>query len=152
LESLGKTFRHDQTNTENHFTRNRIRNDLLPLLREKFNPQVDEAVCRLAMLAAEQESILAELLDGLIETALLEQSPDRVVLDVLVLQHLSPPVIREILIRTWKRQHFPQREMNYEQWSALAELFQTSGKRLDLPGGISAERTQNRFVIVRNGE
>jgi tRNA(Ile)-lysidine synthase len=149
LESLGKTFRHDKTNSENHFTRNRIRNRLLPMLREEFNPQVDESVCRLATLAAEHESVLSELLDGLIESALVEHSSSRVVLDVLQLQHCSLAVLREMVIRIWKRQGFPQREMDYFQWSALAKLLYTPGQRLDFPGGISAERTQNRFTITR---
>jgi tRNA(Ile)-lysidine synthase len=150
LESHGKTYRIDKTNFENQFTRNRIRNELLPMLREKINPQIDEAVCRLAMLATEHESVLAELIDGLIETVLLERSPDRIVLDVLPLQHFSLPVLREVLIRVWKRQNFPQREMDYQQWSVLAELLQTPDKRLDFPGGILAERTQNRFIITGN--
>jgi len=149
LESLGKTFRSDQTNFENQFTRNRIRNHLLPMLREEFNPQIDKAVCRLATLAAEHESVLTELLDTLIDSALVEQLPNRIVLDVLPLQHCSLPVLREMLIRVWKRHHFSQREMDYDQWSALAELFRMSGKRLDFPGGMSAERTQNRFVVMK---
>jgi tRNA(Ile)-lysidine synthase len=149
LESLGKTFRHDKTNLENHFTRNRIRNRLLPMLREEFNPQIDEAVFRLASLAAEHESVLAELIDGLIESTLLEQLPERVVFDVVSLQRYSLPVLREVLIRVWKRQNFPQREMDYDQWVALAELFHTPGKCLDLPGGILAEQKYNRFSITR---
>jgi len=149
LESLGKTFRDDKTNFENQFTRNRIRNRLLPMLRKEFNPNVDEAVCRLATLATEYKSVLTELFDGLIETALVEQSPDRIVLDVLPLQHYSLPVQRDMLIQVWNRQNFPMREMDYSQWTALAELLRTDGKRLDFPGNISAERTQNLFVIVK---
>ena len=152
LESLGKTFREDKTNVENQFTRNRIRNRLLPMLREDFNPQIDEAVCRLATLATENEAVLSELLDELIDRAssggiIVEQFPERIVLDVLPLQHYSLPVLRELLIRVWKRQGFPMREMDYVHWSALAKIVQTPGKRLDFPGGIVAERTQNRFVI-----
>jgi len=155
LASHGKTYRDDKTNFENQFTRNRIRNELLPMLRKDFNPHIDEAVCRLATLAAEHESVLTELLDALIVPALLEQLPERIVLDVLPLQHCSLPVLREVLIRAWKQQKFPQREMDYRQWSALAELFQTPGnsdldRHLDLPGGISAVRTKNRFIITRN--
>jgi len=149
LESLGKTFRQDQTNFDNQFTRNRIRNRLLPMLREEFNPQIDEAVCRLATLAAEHESVLSELLDRLIDTALVEQLPDRVVLDGMLLKNCSLPVLRALLIRVWKRQHFPQREMDFQQWLALAELVQTPGKRLDFPGGISAERTRQQFILTR---
>ena len=149
LESLGKIYREDKTNVENQFTRNRIRNRLLPMLRDEFNPQVDEAVCRLASLAAVHESILEELLNGLIETALVEPLPNRIVLDVLSLQHCTLPVLREILIRVWKRHNFPQQEMDYQQWSVLAELFHIPGKRLDFPGGIAAERVGKRFVVER---
>ena len=149
LESISKNFRLDKTNTENQFTRNRIRNRLLPMLRKEFNPQIDEAVCRLATLATEHETVLSELLDGLIETVLLEQLPDRVVLDVVPLEQYSEPVIRTLLIRVWKRQHFPMREMDYGQWTALANLLHTPDKRLDFPCGISAERKQNCFIITR---
>jgi tRNA(Ile)-lysidine synthase len=150
LESLDKNHRDDKTNFENQFTRNRIRNRLLPMLRKEFNPQIDEAVCRLATLAAEHETVLAELLGGLIDSALVECMPNRVILDVLPLQHCSLPVLREVLIRVWKRQSFPQKEMDYQQWSALAELLHMPGKRLDLPGGIMAERTQIQFVITKH--
>jgi len=148
LETLGKTFRHDKTNSENQFTRNRIRNRLLPMLREEFNPQIDEAVCRLATLATEHESIVAELFDGLIETALIEQVPGRIVLNVVPLQHYSLPVLREILVRVWRQHNFPMREMDYDQWSALAALFRTQEGQRDFPGDITAKRIQNLFVIL----
>ena len=147
LESLGATFRHDKTNAENHFTRNRIRNQLLPILREEFNPQVDEALCRLATLASEHESVHSELLDGLIDTVLVEQTAARVVLDVLPLQRCSVPLLREVFMRVWNQQNFPLREMDYQQWSMLAELFQSAGGRRNLPGGMTAECTQQYFVI-----
>lgn len=36
--------RHDHTNDENDYVRNKIRNILLPNLREQFNPSVDDAI------------------------------------------------------------------------------------------------------------
>jgi len=142
-----KNYRDDKTNFENRFTRNRIRNQLLPTLRKNFNPQVDEALCRLATLASENESVLSELLDTVIENAVIERTSDGIVLDVLSLQHYSLPVLREVLLRIWKQQKFPLREMGYSHWSSLAELFQVLDKRLDFPGGISVERTRNRLVV-----
>ena len=148
LESHGKTFREDKTNFENQFTRNRIRNQLLPVLREEFNPQVDEAVCRLATLAAEHERVMSELLGNITDTVLVEDSPYRIVLDVVPLQNYSASVLREMLIYIWRHKKFPQRGMDYKQWSALAELVHSPGKRLDLPGGMLAKRTQQRLEIV----
>ena len=150
LESQGKTFREDKTNWENQFTRNRIRNQLLPMLRKKFNPQVDEAVSRLATLAAVHETVVSELLDRLIDTARVEESSNRIVLDIVPLQDYSDTVLREMLISIWKHKKFPQREMDYFRWSALAKLLEGSdNRRHDLPGGMTAERTQQRFVIER---
>jgi tRNA(Ile)-lysidine synthase len=40
-------FREDATNLANDFLRNRIRNELLPLLREKYQPAVDKTILRL---------------------------------------------------------------------------------------------------------
>ena len=152
LESHDKIFREDKTNFENQFTRNRIRNRLLPMLREEFNPQVDEAVCRLASLAAEHEFVVSELLDRLLDIALVEDLPDRIVLDVVPLKGYSVSVLREMSVHIWKLKKFPQREMDYRQWLALAELFHVSdNKRLDLPGGVSAQRMQQRLIIVAQG-
>ena len=152
LESLGKTYlgqtyRDDKTNFENHFTRNRIRNRLLPTLRAEYNPKIDEAVCRLAMCAADNESVLSELFDEIIASACLERLPNRVVLDTVPLQHYSLPVLREIVIRVWKLQQFPMREMDYAHWTSLAELFRGTSGCLYFPGGITAERTLNRYSV-----
>lgn len=40
--------RYDKTNDENIYTRNKIRNLLLPLLQEEFNPNIIETLCRLS--------------------------------------------------------------------------------------------------------
>jgi tRNA(Ile)-lysidine synthase len=46
----------DSSNAQPVYQRNRLRNEVLPLLRERFNPRVDDAVLRTsALLAAENE-------------------------------------------------------------------------------------------------
>jgi tRNA(Ile)-lysidine synthase len=50
------SFRDDATNAANDFLRNRIRNELLPLLRKKYQPAVDKTVLRLMdVVGAETE-------------------------------------------------------------------------------------------------
>ncbi|MBI2421901.1 MAG: tRNA lysidine(34) synthetase TilS [Candidatus Hydrogenedentes bacterium] len=43
-------WREDASNEDNSFLRNRIRNELLPQLRSEYNPNLDQALCRLASL------------------------------------------------------------------------------------------------------
>jgi tRNA(Ile)-lysidine synthetase-like protein len=64
LESCGQAYREDETNRTDAHTRNRLRNELLPLLRNEFNPQVDDALLRLADQAAAAGDVLADTLDA----------------------------------------------------------------------------------------
>jgi tRNA(Ile)-lysidine synthetase-like protein len=64
LESVGQEYREDESNLESTYTRNRLRHELLPLLRERFNPKVDEALLRLADQAAAAGEILDDAVDA----------------------------------------------------------------------------------------
>ncbi len=51
LNEQGLDFREDASNRETTLTRNRIRHELLPHLRENYNPAVTDALLRLGALA-----------------------------------------------------------------------------------------------------
>ena len=63
LMMTGKDCRHDATNDSDAHTRNRVRNELLPLLRREFNPRVDDALSRLADQSADACEVLADAID-----------------------------------------------------------------------------------------
>ncbi len=51
-------FRDDATNFSNDFLRNRVRNELLPLLRKNYQPGLDKIILRLMeIVGAESESV-----------------------------------------------------------------------------------------------
>lgn len=58
--SNGIKWREDVTNVKSIYTRNHIRLNLMPLLRE-MNPRVDEAISNLSKSAAEDDDALVEL-------------------------------------------------------------------------------------------
>ena len=54
----GIRFREDRSNADRRFLRNRIRHDLLPLLREQYQPAIDRVLVRTAsILSAESECV-----------------------------------------------------------------------------------------------
>ena len=55
LKSLNQPWREDSSNTDEAFTRNRIRHTILPVLRQE-NPSLDQTLANLAELAREEES------------------------------------------------------------------------------------------------
>jgi tRNA(Ile)-lysidine synthase len=59
LKSIPQPWREDSTNTDTAFTRNKIRHELLPQLRNQlraYNPNLDQTLANLAELAREEES------------------------------------------------------------------------------------------------
>ena len=67
LEDIGQHYRTDPSNANADFTRNRLRNELLPLLREKFNPDVDGALNRLSQLAGDAQRVIEKLAEELLD-------------------------------------------------------------------------------------
>ena len=64
LEACGQAWREDETNEDPAFARNRLRREVLPLLREAANPKVDEALLRLADQASDAAAVLADAVEA----------------------------------------------------------------------------------------
>ena len=64
LEARGQAWREDETNEDPAYARNRLRREVLPLLRETANPKVDEALGRLADQASDAAVVLADALEA----------------------------------------------------------------------------------------
>ncbi|HBO42698.1 MAG TPA: tRNA lysidine(34) synthetase TilS, partial [Planctomycetaceae bacterium] len=152
LASLGQPFRDDSSNAETRFTRNRLRHELLPLLVERFNPAIDEALLRLGGLAGEVQSIIDDLVEELVDQA---DAPaaDRLSLGAAELADEPRYLVRELLIRLWRDRGWPQQSMGYVQWDELARmLFEGRPDKKMFPGGVLAERVEDRLVLSRTNQ
>jgi len=76
LRDLNQPWREDSSNADTHHTRNRIRHELMPLLRT-FNPNLDQALANIAELAREEESRWQSELARLLPQLLLPGKPVR---------------------------------------------------------------------------
>lgn len=55
LREVGQNWREDATNTDESFTRNRVRRLLVPLLENEFNPAIAESLSELSEIARSEE-------------------------------------------------------------------------------------------------
>ena len=55
LRERGVAWREDETNRDRTYARNRLRHEILPQLRDAFNPQLDQALANMATLARDEE-------------------------------------------------------------------------------------------------
>jgi len=89
-------WREDLTNQDRTLARNRLRHDVLPLLRDGFNPQLDSALSNLATLARDEEEYWEAELARRISPATSHQP---LVLPVLVLSESHPALARRLVRR-----------------------------------------------------
>ena len=76
LQARNEPWREDSSNTDESFTRNRLRHTVLPVLRAE-NPSIDTTLANLAELAREEESRWTAELDKLLPHLLLPGAPVR---------------------------------------------------------------------------
>ncbi|MBQ3074430.1 MAG: tRNA lysidine(34) synthetase TilS, partial [Clostridia bacterium] len=62
LETYSLNVCEDSTNRDVQYARNRLRNNVLPEMKN-INPSVEKALCRLSLIASEQEALVSMLCD-----------------------------------------------------------------------------------------
>jgi len=149
LQELGQDFRTDATNADTSLTRNWLRHELLPQLRDRFGGKVDLSLARLSEQAAEIETTLTTLAKRLLDQSLLDAQPDTVRLDVRPLANQPRHLVREAFVQLWQRQQWPRQSMGFAEWDRLAETALVVGST-NLPGGITARRgTETLLTLSR---
>jgi tRNA(Ile)-lysidine synthase len=131
LQSLNQRFRTDSTNADLRFTRNRIRAELVPLLRS-FNPEVVPVLGRLAQQADETFRFIEAQAAALLQSAEKPRAGSTIILDRAVLLAASPVLVRSALRLIWEREGWPLGEMDFDHWDAAARLAPR-----DFPGGVT---------------
>jgi tRNA(Ile)-lysidine synthase len=154
LDQLRQSFRTDESNTMTRYTRNRLRRDLLPLIERDYNPRVKEALCRLAGLADEAQTVLRRCAADLEERALVRRTKHDAVLDCRTLEDVEPYLVSQLVMSIWETQGWPLQAMSLEKWRQLTRLIRSKeavSEKADFPGGITVERLANELTLRTQG-
>ena len=144
-------YRHDPSNADRRFTRNRIRHELLPRLCRQFNPGAVEALLRLGTLAGEAQSVVDGLVDAWFDRGVTVEGPNAAHIDRAGMRNQPRYLVRELLLAVWRRQGWPMQSMGWRQWDELSELLTSatqSGRRV-FPGEITVEIAEGQMRISR---
>ncbi|MDA8974992.1 tRNA lysidine(34) synthetase TilS [Akkermansiaceae bacterium] len=140
LKTRAIEFREDSSNAEPFATRNRLRNEALPLLEDIMSRDPTEALTRAARRTADLEKIATETLSS---TTLLDPQ-GRIHLPSL--REISPAMQRFALRDFLKKSGIHElSEELIENALALADV--NSPPSLNLPGGLRLRRKESRLFI-----
>jgi tRNA(Ile)-lysidine synthase len=134
-------YRHDTSNDDLAFTRNRLRRDLLPLLERDYNPNLVEVLGRTALQLREIQDELARQAIELVAQVELPRAGTIVVLRRERLQAAPPVLAREALRSIWQREGWPLGDMGFDDWDRAAAIVRGVNAGNDFPGGVQVRVT-----------
>lgn len=147
LHSAGHSYRTDASNSDLAFTRNRLRQELIPLLERDYNPRVVEALVRLADHASIAYGDLERRAQTLLNRAERPRAGQWIILDRACL-HAEPAAdCREMLHVLWEREGWPLGEMGFDAWERVLAVLTGAIPSVDLPGGVRI-RCLEHFIQV----
>ena len=145
----GFETRTDSTNTSTVFTRNRIRQDILPLLRESLNPNVTEALLRLAEQARWVGGYLEQAAARTFESLLISESAQQIVLNIPALLNKHRAIQSAVVRRAYSLVAGGEQDLFFSHIEAVLRLAHNpaSGKELHLPGRITVTKRYDRLEL-----
>jgi tRNA(Ile)-lysidine synthase len=148
LSRLSQGFRTDSSNVSQQYARNRVRLELLPLLREQYHPDIERMLLSLgqqaAEIVAETEREIEQHLPNVVE---LEHAG--FVMRVPRAKLLTPRLVREMLVHLWRQYAWPRGEMSFIRWQELYQLLWGTDDVRMFPGAIRVEKKGESLLVTR---
>ncbi|MBC7106471.1 MAG: tRNA lysidine(34) synthetase TilS [Firmicutes bacterium] len=144
----GLAVRHDPSNRDPAFLRNRLRRELIPWLEERYNPGLVPALMRTAEVCRAEDEYLSERAAEAYRAVRCGPEGGAVVLDLAGLDGLPLALARRVIRLAWREAAGPGRPLEFEGVERLlAAARARHPAAVTLPGGLSARIARNLLVV-----
>jgi tRNA(Ile)-lysidine synthase len=138
----------DPSNQDRTFLRNRVRHELLGAL-ESYNPGIREALLRTGWIMADVSELLDDMVDSAWVGAVRRAGDSALAIDEAPFSGLPAAVQRRLLRRVMTRLGLDARDTGFDAIERLRRaMVDREPVRLDLPGGVPAERVGCEWVLA----
>lgn len=97
------TPRIDKTNSENIYTRNKIRNIVIPYIKQEFNPNISQTIERLSELVKEEDEYLQKLVEKKYKELLIEENKKEITMNLKKFNQEERVIKSRLLLYTISR-------------------------------------------------
>ena len=149
LNEAGIPYRQDSSNENKRYLRNQIRSELIPYLKEKFNPKIEENLAHMAEILRLEDEFIRQHVDEVLKSSFIQMQQNRILLKIAYINKLHP-AIRLRLFKTILESLNPAKNgfsfIHIKSLDNLAQKCET-GKRVDLPLGIEVRREYDDLIL-----
>lgn len=141
----------DSSNGESRFLRNRIRNELLPLLTERYNPQLAQTLSQTAEIMRRESDCLQQLVQQCLTAWGIHAGDQKVSVPLRPFGELHEGLQGRIIKSLTAGSGQQRRGIAYRHVQAVLQLIAkpSPGGSLHLPGNLRIEKTGDHLTITQ---
>jgi len=160
LDTYNIPFVTDSSNLASKYTRNRLRQSLIPVIKKEFNPSVTATLSRTAFLLQDDEDVLAEFACRAFKEALvipkapcLDKKDGFVALSIETLRNWKPAIQRRVILMALEAAGVERSKILADHLLRIQHIAETKlpSGIYSLPGGFCALRIYSHLVVTKKG-
>ena len=151
LDKNGLKYISDASNRDTRFLRNRIRHDLIPLLKTSYNPKISQSLNRLASVIRSEEEWIEDVIYPLFKKAAINIQDGQIALSVSILNQIHVAAQRRIIRKAIAITKGNLRRINFAHIDSVTNLLDRGPEygALDLPDRIRIQRKRDVLLFSR---
>ena len=150
LISRGISWCEDSTNRENEYTRNKLRNHILPAVRKEINQEAEAHIIQAGRLIAMADDFLEKTADGLWEKWGRKDSGSCCSFPIDIMSGQEEIIQYYLIRRMTLEAGKSMKDVTYLHIQAVQRLLQAqTGKQADLPGRLQARKGYERLYLEK---
>ena len=142
----------DKTNFENIYTRNKIRNIVIPYIKREFNPNIIETLNRLSELVTEEENYIEKQVKSTYERLLIEEKEKEIILNLKLFNTEEKVIKSRIILYTITRLFGTSKEISKIHIEDIIKLCNNNiGNKYLTPNKNTKILIKNQKIYVTRG-
>jgi len=142
------SFRIDRSNLEGKYLRNKVRQELVPQLRELFGDSVEKNIHRSASIFAEHEAFLRQFAEDRLEKDASRTAFGKFVLDLTRVREYHPLIARVVIALCYEQLRGSLTGFEYSATERVLSLIVKGSGRADLVTGVTAEVCRDALYLM----
>ncbi len=154
LSVSGISYCYDSSNDSSIYLRNKIRSELIPYLKEKFNPKIVENLAQMAEILRYDDDYIRNSVKQALQSTYIQNQPDGISLNIEYLKGLAEAIRSRVFKEALESMNSDNNGISFKNINDLDRLVQAkrSGKKISLPFGIEARREYDNLILTRDND
>ena len=144
-------YRNDSTNSMDIYTRNKIRLNLLPMIKNEFNPNIIDNLSNMSKNFYEEDKFLDNLSKEALDKVLVEKNENKISLKINDIENFDNVIKKRLLRLCLTNFNKDLYNISYEHINMIIRLIKNeTGKKINLPNNVCAYKQYNYLIISKN--